>query len=403
MAEISTQPKMAKVKKVKMSSSNDLADMFNQMLGGGDVDMRIAYPKYRRMRGLSEQIISVVKMLATSPFMKKYGGSSTAGVKGEYADECAALLEWCETSTGAVERIFSADFSDYEWNFSLVEDEQRGEFSELYRSVKESPLIKSFIFMCDRLVVYKKEMKDEVGHLGKFIDLMPGVSWTPLPFSTLNIKYIFAQHSDDITRRFFLVVLSKLYELSYKVWQEVTSPDIDMDEFSTTILDSINQVRKMPELSRCERAFRKIEESVDMLKDRFGSYYRDFIQTKNSSIIMEHFILDVSREGNTDVEMTRQFRQIIKFYRKNAAATVKDPKIKELFERVNSSFSQMEKEASNLVNIRDDDDGEVAMTPRAKKEVEAVVDPMHEYTAARETAATKSVDELAAEIENLKP
>lgn len=389
-----------KVKKVKLPTSNtskDMSDIFSQLIGGGNVNMYIAYPRYRLLNDITDQIINVVEMLATSPFMKKYGNMDG----GEYAEIQKGLLEWIEISRGAVQKIFSANFKDYEWNFSLVEEEQQAEFSKVYAAMKESPIIRSFIIMCDRLVLYKKELSADASgkseRIGRFIDLMPGVEWAPLPFSPINFKFIFAQHGDDITRRFFVVVLNKLYELSYKVWQEITSPDVNLDEFSEVIINSIEEIRKRPELSRCGRAFKKIEESLNMLKTRFSSYYRDFIHTKNSSIIIENFVLDVAQEHNSDIETTRQFREIIKYYRKNANGVIKDPRIREMFDKVSESFNEVERQTENLG--REEAEHNDGFAEKAEKIVDP--DPMEQYAAARAESATKSVDELAAEIEKL--
>ena len=82
-----------------------------------------------------------------------------------------------------------------------------------------------------------------------------------------------------------------LFNTTYDIYQIITSPDIDISEFSDIIVDSIKQARKM--IPRANKAFKKIEESVELLKDNFQNYYKDFITTKNPTIIIENFILDV--------------------------------------------------------------------------------------------------------------
>lgn len=377
----------AKVKKIKIplgeSTNADMNEMFNQMIGAGNVNMSIAWPRYCRLRGLTDQIIRVMEMLAGSPFMNTYKTYETV------RDE---LLAWCAESRKTAAELFAADFSDYEWELDSVEEEQVAEFSKAYEAMKKSPLIRSFVIMCDRLVLHKRQL---AAGSSKFIDLMPGASWVPFPFSRLDIKFIFAQHDDDITRRFFMVVMAKAYELSYEVWNEITSPDVDLEQFSEIIMNSIQQVKKRPELSRCGRAFKKIESSIGLLKDRFGSYYRDFIQTKNASIIMEHYILDVSKDAKTDPETTRQFREIIKFYR-SQTQRIDDPKIRSMIDKVNASLSDMDSIATNLVDIASDDEAE-------EKENDAAAEEVSEYDrqlAARRAELDKlSVDELAALIE----
>jgi hypothetical protein len=69
-----------KVKKIKVPvgmKDEGLADMFNQMLGTGSVNMSIAYPRYVRIKGLCEQLIKLFEMLTTSPFMRAHGEFAT--------------------------------------------------------------------------------------------------------------------------------------------------------------------------------------------------------------------------------------------------------------------------------------------------------------------------------------
>ena len=58
---------------------------------------------------------------------------------------------------------------------------------------------------------------------------------------------------------------------------------------------NIDEIQKQPELHRCKDAFKKIKESVMMLKTNFNEYYRDFVDTSDNTIIMQHFIVDVSK------------------------------------------------------------------------------------------------------------
>ena len=87
-----------------------------------------------------------------------------------------------------------------------------------------------------------------------------------------------------------------------------------------------------------------------MLRERFNGYYRDFIDTQDSSIIMQHFILDVSKTGTASAKVTGQFRTIISFYKKVAAQKGDaDPRMKSLFERLSASFKHTDADTLNLV------------------------------------------------------
>ena len=144
-----------------------------------------------------------------------------------------------------------------------------------------------------------------------------------------------------------------MFDLSYKLYNEIISPDINIEEFVDIIIVNIGEFKNRPGLNRCKKAFKKIEDSVKMLKDNFSSYYRDFVTTKNSTIIMEHFIIDVSKSSaSVDPELTREFRTIIGYYRKAAENTKMNPQVQSLFDRINESFKQLERNTENLVNVK---------------------------------------------------
>lgn len=357
-----------KVKKIKVPlnmKDEGLAEMFNQMLGAGAVNMTIAYPRYKRIKGLCEQLVKLFEMLSSSPFMRKYS---------EFTPQKAEIDTFCSNARISMGELFRMDFTDYEWNLDLVEDELKKAFTEAYEKSKKSNLVNMFIKMCDSLVNYKKNFIDlnKLNH--KFITSMAGTEWKPFPFTTLNVKYVFSLTSiGENTIRFFMTIISKAFELSHKLYEELQSPDIDVDAFADVIMANIGEIQKQPALHRCNKAFQKIKDSVGLLKGKFSNYYRDFIATKDSTIMMQHFIIDVSKSTDSDPQVTAQFRTIIAYYRKVAQEQITNPKIKMLFDKVNESFKELERGTENLVNIRsdepedeDEDSDPISVTPVAK-------------------------------------
>lgn len=353
-----------RVKKVKVPMGmrdEGLAEMFNQMLGAGSVNMTIAYPRYKKIKGLCEQLVKLFELLAASPFMRAYT---------EFSPEKKQIEDFCGESRRCIADIFNMDFSDYEWNLTLIEDELRKSFTEKYEQMKKSDLINTFIVMCDRLVMYKKNFinLEKLNH--KFITCMAGAEWKPFPFTDLNIKSIFSLAGiGENTIMFFMTILNKAYELSRSLYEEIQSPDIDVESFVEVIVSNLDEIQKRPELSRCHKAFQKIKDSVDLLKDNFTGYYRDFVATKDSTIMMQHFIIDVSKSTDADPQVTQQFRTIISYYRKIAHDQITNPKIKMLFDKVNDSFKELERGTENLVKIREvdvDDSDPILVTPIAK-------------------------------------
>lgn len=377
-----------KVKKMRMpigGSDTDLSEMFNQMLGTGNVNMTIAYPKYDKIKTSCEQYIKIIKMITDSPFMKKFTN---------FAQQNEELLNYISKSREEMDDIFKIDFTDYEWNFDILSNTQREQFNQHYEKMKKSQLIASMIATCDRLTPYKNHLLEEKPQ-HKFILDTPGVEWCPFTFSNLNIKAIFClPEVGENTIRFFMAVIQKIFDLTKKIWTEISSPDIDVNQFVDVIMTNIDFIQKRPELARCKKAFSKIKSSVGLLKDRFNNYYKDFIKTKESTIIFEHFIIDVSKSTDVDPQEIAQFRVIIDYYRKIASQQSQNPQVKMLFEKVEESFKALEKSAPNLAKDEEDFKQEPEDLP-APAQLPPRIDPGQLQ---REKAAAKTVDQLVAEI-----
>jgi aspartate oxidase len=76
--------------------------------------------------------------------------------------------------------------------------------------------------------------------------------------------------------------------------------------------------------------------------------------------MMQHFIIDVSKETEADPVVTSQFRTIIAYYQKIARDQISNPKIKMLFDKVNESFKELERGTENLSNLQKEEDASAA-------------------------------------------
>jgi hypothetical protein len=369
-----------KVKKIKVPvgvKDEGLAEMFNQMLGTGSVNITIAYPRYKKIKEICLQLIKLFEILSTCPFIIR---------QPQFAPHLKQLQTFCAESKERCAKIFCIDFTDYEWNLTTVEDELKKKFTEVYDAAKKDDLVRKFVIMCDNLVPYKKYFAEEDKFNHKFIHNMAGAEWCPFPFVNLNIKQIFNMSEvKENTILFFMTILHKAYTLSRKLYDELQSPDVDVDQFVEIIMSNINEIQKRPELHRCREAFQKIKDSVGLLKNNFNGYYRDFIGTNDSTIMMQHFIIDVSKKTEASATVTAQFRTIIKYYQKLSQDQEMNPKVKMLFDKVNESFKALEKNTENLVNINDDDN-----TSQTSEEDSVLLQP-------RVTSTAKSVDDLMRE------
>lgn len=336
-----------KVKKIKISigeQDEGVTEMFNQMIGTGSVNLHIAWPRYQRIKSLCELIGKVFEQLSNSSAVPKHARSE--------------LITWLANIRTQISHVFRADLSSFSWNLSLVDDDTHKQFGQIYDEMKKSELIRTFILMCDRCYPYRKNFEDMKNMNHKFITTMAGVEWKPFQFTTLNYKSIFLEATHD-TIELYMIALHKAFTFGLVIYNEIQSPDIDIDTFVNIILKSIKHLQKIPELSRCKEAFAKLRESVGMLKENFNTYYRDFVNTKDSSIIMQHFVLDVGKNSSAGAKVAGQFRVIINYYRKMTNGKVTDPRLSSLLERANKTFSETTAGATNLgVNIEETPDSD---------------------------------------------
>ncbi len=331
----------AKTKVVKVpvgdGSSKEINDMFNQLIGAGSTNMTITYPRYLTARTYCDQLRKLFIILRDSPPMR---------TMPESHESIGAFCKYVETCH---EQLFVADVGRFINNLEECDEPTRENFTVVYNALKQSELLAKYVGMCNRLIPYHKNFSDRTCMNKKFITCMPGVDWSPFPFK-LNLKQLFMV-IDDNTINLFMTALNKSFEFSKKLYDEMQKPDVDVSSFVELLLKNIIQLQKVPELSRCKQAFKKITDSLKMLETNFTGYYRHFVETQNSSIILEHFILDVSNQMTADAVVAGQFRQIISYYRKVAAKqSVKDPRVSALFNTLSKSFPGASEDTTNLRN-----------------------------------------------------
>jgi hypothetical protein len=177
------------------------------------------------------------------------------------------------------------------------------------------------------------------------------------------------------------------------------SPDVNISNLSELIISSLGMLRKR--IPRCDKAFNKIEESARMLKDNFGEYYRDFLQTKDPNNIFTAFISDVSTSCGNDTMLILQCRKIVEYYKKNAQMKIASGEItgekRKMFESLLNNYRALDKNASESGLAVED------------KSAISESDESDDAASAADVAATemlkedeRDLDELMAQIENPK-
>lgn len=336
--------------------SKDVMNMFQGVLGTGegtDLNMEIVYPKYLKARENCDRFMRLLEVFRDSAVMGRHS-AETGHLAGYIADLRANAAEiFTAPNLGALHPPGTAESAlGKAVMYSEVTREEYDAFADAYTQMKNCKLVNAIIVTCKNLSTHKKALEDREALSDRFLTRTGGLTFAPLPMLTaLNFKQIYS--SDVLTaadREYIMVVLHKLYAISHDVYETMSSPDIDVNEFVHVIMASIDDVKK--HIPRCDEAFEKIRESVGLLKGNFDGYYKEYVATDNPTIIMENFVLDVSKTTQNSARVTGQFRRIVSHYKKLASQQATDPKLRTLFQKVDQNFQELEQTSRGA----DDDD-----------------------------------------------
>lgn len=340
--------------RIKKCARNALADKdvienFQGLLGGGTPthkSMMLIVPKYEKIKNQVERYIKTLSVLT--------------GLRDMSTLERAYLIAYIETMRSFVGEIFNApDVSQYlkpkgEGIESLIIDyssmpaDVLEEYGKIYNNCKKNVLITIVLKTCEGLVPYKSSIGNVENLTDNFI-ISSAMEMKLLNRSKNDFKTIFndiinsesLEDEKQVQRNFVLMILNKLYTIGVDLNDLITTPDIDVDEFVTVLIDSIDGLKK--KIPRCNEAFDKIRDSVGLLKNNFKSYYGDFAASGNPTIIMENFVMDVAKDSTVSPRVSGQFKEIIKHYKDMAGAQVQDPRVKNMLKHLDKNMKLLEK------------------------------------------------------------
>ncbi len=298
--------------KVKKISNEGLSDMFTQIINPEKADIEIIFPKYEKLRIKCKQIAKLLILIYDSPVNTVCNPEILRPLK-ERGD---TMLQYLDKNI---------------WDKTNL-NEHWGDF-------KHSNTINTCIQVCAFFAKHNEQVLEDndewivrstIGH--KLFD-----------FTDIDLYLLWVGQLNEELKKYLLRTFKILYKVSLDIYNIVTSPDVDITEFSHVMIDSIAQVQKIPELSRCKHAFQRILNSVDLLKDNFGGYYKDFVISKNPTIIIENFILDVSKnQTGISPTLTREFRIIVNYYRKISSMQPSNPKLNQMFNLLDTQINKID-------------------------------------------------------------
>lgn len=284
----------------------EMGQMFNQMLGEGDP--AIVNEKFTNIKKNLTLVAQVLDNFSTGPLRQFSTYKTWLDEIKVFGDKVATLKDL-----------------------------------ESYKQVKEHNITKQVINICKEFIPYHTRLDTE-----KWVHDHPGLVFEIFAFSKFDIKYVWNDASTTpAVKTYLLKLISLLYKNCYAIYKITSSPDVDVKRFSEIIISSIEKIKHLPELHRCKRAFKKIEESVQLLESNFEEYHKDMVESNNPNTIMESFIVDVSKNQKMDPTLMKEFKTIINFYQKQSQGKIKDPRYAKMLSSINSKIDMFEKSAQN--------------------------------------------------------
>jgi hypothetical protein len=355
-------PRGRKQGRTKTVVDKDVLSLFQEALGdnsGGPTRIDIVAPKFQTLSTECQRFVNVVLLLGSSGMIREGLHLCSDVSNGAVLDAVHAygkrLQETFDATFGAVPDLSPwKDESMLGFNFAAIPPDTRKAFLEGYSAKvrQENPLVQVAVATCKNLTSYRSALADNDDLNDGFLVRGAGGLIAPLDgLAAFNLKALYIALTAPPTmdgsdrakvanaRKMVLLCAHKLYVIGHNIYEGVLLPDIDPDEFTSVIAESIESVRR--HIPRCDLAFDKILESTGTLKGNFSTYYKDYAASNDPTIILQNFVVDVSRDTKGSPELSRQFRTIIRHYRKLAGQRASDPRLQSLFGQINGSFGDL--------------------------------------------------------------
>ncbi len=304
--------------------AEELQKMFDQMTGAQTADRDVIIPKITNLKTNINKYCKLLSLILETDLPKVFAAYP------DWFQGIATFLEKLRECYESFPEVAALD----EMDTIVMNDE--------YKELKNNEAIKKVIITCGRLKTYHSYFEDQKNIDGSFINRIVGDSFEPFAFSSLDLKVIWVAKNQQLNE-FILNVIGHIYRIGIEVYEITTSPDVDIKQFSTVLIDSIGKMKK--QIPRCDKAFLIIENSVNLLESNFKTYYRQSVQAGDPSMIVQNFLVDVSMTQNASPSIMAQFKKI--FYELNKRSSQSnDPNVKKLLKMLNSQFSMMEKEVA---------------------------------------------------------
>lgn len=330
-----------KQKKVGGVDTKELNTMFAQMIGGNNIDPNIALDKFVKVKEHINNILTLLKKFNNAIIDKLILIN-----ENKYKKHKKEISDFIEDCIDMINKPI-----------------EMASIAERYTDLKERDLLKEFILLCRNLIRFKTSIDNTKALCSKFIYNTPGSSSLEIfPFSTFDFAYLFKfedvnKNDLEFMKKYILLFLHFIFKDCFEIYECINSPDIDTTKFAEIMVKAIGDAKS--QLPRCGKAFELISNSTDLLVGNFNNYYKDFIQTKDSNIIVTNFISDVmgtALDDNVDLDSVRQLKEIMKFIQTNSKNRPKNPEVDKLLDVLKSKMSFVDDELDKYMEMENDKD-----------------------------------------------
>ena len=319
-------------KKGKNKNKDDgAAGHFASMVRAGDMEIEIVAPKYAKMRkqlGIMSKTLRQLSALcgAAYPEMKCWEKIT------KFSDEVDAI-QWHE------------DQVDPRALDGGRPKEIEGAILAHYATLKESKHIAHCTTTLSELKQYEVGFTPVApadvaeypcGYNDTFITRAPGVVLAPLTFAkSFNLKLIWIDNRTTAAiKKNILLALNIIMGITGRIHDMCMKPDADPKNMVRDLLDTLNTLRNRPEFNRLGRAFKHLENSVDLLEQKYPEYYAQSVRARNPSVILENYINDIVVTHQISDSEKREFSQMVKIIHKDIAKKQFDPKNRGIIQKL---------------------------------------------------------------------
>jgi hypothetical protein len=164
------------------------------------------------------------------------------------------------------------------------------------------------------LNIHKEDIQAGSKH---YILKIPDSEYYPFSLTMLNMKEVYMHElTNDKMRDYITQIIAKIYEHSMAIYTNVTSPNVDKEEFYGLIRNLAESAKK--EVSGVDDAIDVLLDTNVLIEGNFSEYYRIYKVNKDPSTMIVSMVENVMSSSNRAVtpKVRGQLIKVINHYRK---------------------------------------------------------------------------------------